>query len=74
MVKENIEKDDYNSKYKTKYTIPTNLLKLFHKELYDLYSKSSITTIIKPKTLHNLITNFFYKRILSIYIKKFQYE
>jgi len=57
--------------YKHKYGINNKSLKILHKQLYELYSNSELKNLIKPKQLHNIITNFFINEYYPSISKQF---
>lgn len=62
-----------DGKYKDMFGLPENTLLLLRKQLYDLYSKSNSTfrTIVKPKSLHTIISDLFVKEYYPIISKTY---
>ena len=58
-------------KYKTMFGIPSKSIKILHTQLYELYSRSHIRNLVKPKDLHTIITNFFIKEYYPIISKNY---
>jgi len=60
-----------SGKYKTMFGIPNNVLKILHKDLYNLYSHSHLRNLVKPKSLHTIITNLFINEYYPIISKQY---
>jgi len=63
-----------SGKYKKMFGIPNNLLKILHKDLYELYSHSHLRNLVKPKSLHTIITNFFVNEYYPIISKNYHMD
>ena len=63
-----------SGKYKKMFGIPNNLLKILHKDLYELYSNSHLKNIVKPKSIHTIITNFFVNEYYPIISKNYHMD
>jgi len=62
-----------DGKYKAMFGLPEKSLLLLRKQLYDLYSKSNATfrNIVKPKSLHTIISDLFVKEYYPIISKTY---
>ena len=60
-----------SGKYKSMFGIPNNVLKILHKDLYELYSHSHLRNLVKPKSLHTIITNLFINEYYPIISKQY---
>ena len=62
-----------DAKYKAMFGLPEKSLLLLRKQLYDLYSKSNATfrNIVKPKSLHTIISDLFIKDYYPIISKTY---
>ena len=62
-----------DGKYKAMFGLPEKTLLLLRKQLYDLYSKSNATfsNIVKPKSLHTIISDLFVKEYYPIISKTY---
>ena len=62
-----------DGKYKAMFGLPEKTLLLLRKQLYDLYSKSNatFTNIVKPKSLHTIISDLFVKEYYPIISKTY---
>ena len=62
-----------DEKYKAMFGLPEKTLLILRKQLYDLYSKSSATfrNIVKPKSLHTIISDLFVKEYYPIISKTY---
>jgi hypothetical protein len=62
-----------DEKYKAMFGLPEKSLLLLRKQLYDLYSKSNATfrNIVKPKSLHTIISDLFVKEYYPIISKTY---
>jgi hypothetical protein len=78
VIKENEENPNkypqISGKYKTMFGIPNHALKILHKDLYDLYSHSHLRNLVKPKSLHNIITNLFINEYYPIISKQYHID
>lgn len=63
-----------SGKYKSMFGIPKNVLKILHKDLYELYSHSHLRNLVKPKTLHTIIINLFINEYYPIISKKYHID
>jgi hypothetical protein len=63
-----------SGKYKKMFGIPNNLLKILHKDLYELYSQSHIRNLVKPKSIHTIITHFFVNEYYPIISKNYHMD
>jgi hypothetical protein len=62
-----------DEKYKAMFGLPEKTLLILRKQLYDLYSKSNATfrNIVKPKSLHTIISDLFVKEYYPIISKTY---
>ena len=62
-----------DGKYKAMFGLQEKSLLLLRKQLYDLYSKSNATfrNIVKPKSLHTIISDLFVKEYYPIISKTY---
>ena len=70
-MKEDINLPKITGIYKHKYGIHHKSLKILHNQLHKLYSNTDLTNTLKPKQLHNIITNFFINEYYPSISKQF---